>query len=85
MDALFFREDLLEDDFLGELNLHKNSYRAVYATLFNIIRAYNIYPLLIVKKLYPEGIEDLHALLKPSGMILCGRRLDEGNLLYLIN
>ena len=83
LDALFFREDLLEENFLGELNRYEDLYRAVYATLFNIIRAYNSYPLLIVKKLLLEVIKDVHALLKPSGMILCGRRLDEGNLLYL--
>jgi hypothetical protein len=83
MDALFFREDLLRKNFWEELLLYKELYKTVYATLFNIIRAYNSYPILIVNDLSLEAIKDLHALLKPSGVILCGKRLDEGRLNYL--
>jgi hypothetical protein len=83
MDSFFFREDLLGKDFWEELLTHRDSYKAVYATLFNVIRAYNSYPLLIVKEVPLEVIKDLHALLKPSGMVLRGMRLDERVLIYL--
>ncbi len=82
MDSFFFREDLLGRDFWEELRLHKDWYKAVYTTLFNIIRAYNSYPILIVKHFSPESTEDLQSL-KPSGVILFGKRLDEEELTYL--
>jgi hypothetical protein len=83
VDAIFVREDLLGKNFYEELLRHRDSYKAIYATLFNIIRAYNSYPLVILKELSLEAIGDLHALLKPRGIVLCGRRLDEGDLIFL--
>lgn len=83
MDALFIREDLLGENFSEELSRYKDSYKAIYTTLFNIIKAYSSYPLLIVKNLSLEAIKDLHDILKPNGMILCGKKLDEGVLIHL--
>lgn len=83
MDAFFIREDLLGKNFLEELSRYKDLYKAIYTTLFNIIKAYSSYPLLILKELSLEMIKDLHVLLKPSGVVLCGKRLSEGDLVYL--
>jgi hypothetical protein len=84
-DGIFIREDLLGRDFWEELGLFKDPYRAVYATLFNLIRAYNNYPILVVKDFPMEAIKELHTLLKPSAIVLCNKKLDEGELLSLKN
>lgn len=78
-DAVFIREELPGANFLGNLTLFKD----IYTTLFNIIRFYNSYPVLVVNNFELEGIPNLHDLLRPSGVILCGTRFSEDDLLYL--
>jgi hypothetical protein len=82
-DGVFIREDLLGNKFWEELGLFKDSYKAVYTTLFNLIRAYNNHPILVVKDFSLEAIKELHILLKPSAIVLCNKKLDEGELLFL--
>jgi hypothetical protein len=83
MDGIFIREDLLGRNFWEEFGLFKDSYKAVYTTLFNLIRAYNNYPILVVKDFSMEAIKELHTLLKPSAIVLCNKKLNEGELLSL--
>ena len=82
-DGIFIREDMLGKNFWEELELFKDSYKAVYTTLFNLIRAYNNFPILVVKDFSMEAIKKCHALLRPSAIVLCNKKLDEGELLYL--
>jgi len=79
IDAVFIREELPVANLLDNLTLVKD----VYTTLFNIIRFYNSYPVLVVKNFELEGIPNLHDLLRPDGVILCGNRFNEDDLLYL--
>lgn len=83
IDAVFVREDLLGAGYWEELMLLNKPYAAVYATLFNLVRYYNSYPVLIVKDFRLEVIEDLYKILRPSGVILCGKRVSEADLVYL--
>ncbi len=83
VDAVFFREDSLGASYWEELLTLNKPYAGIYTTLFNVIRYFNGYPLLIVKDLRLEVVEDLHKMLKPSGVILCGERVDEADLAYL--
>jgi hypothetical protein len=82
-DGIFIREDLLGKNFCEELGLFKDSYKAVYTTLFNLIRAYNNFPILVVKDFSTEAIKELYTLLRPSAIVLCNKKLDEGELLSL--
>jgi uroporphyrinogen decarboxylase len=79
IDAVFFREEITGISSLANLALVKD----IYATLFNIIRYYNGFPLLVVRNFELEGITKLHELLKPSGLVLCGNKLCEDSLRYL--
>ena len=67
----------------AELLAQEKAYTAVYATLFNLTRFYNMAGLLMVKG---QKIEDLAALSKklaPPGLILSGQRLNQKDLAYL--
>jgi hypothetical protein len=83
VDAVFFREDLLGTGYHDELLEHNKSYTDVYTTLFNLIRYYNSYPVLIVKENELDLIIDLQNMLGPSGIILLGKRVSDEDLLYL--
>lgn len=83
VDALFFREDLLAQEFVGELFQHKEAYKALYRTLFNIIRAFNGFPILVVKNCPLEEIKDVHGLLRPSSMVFLGDTFFENDLLFI--
>ena len=79
IDAVFIREELPGANFFANLK----PFEETYTMLFNIIRFYNSYPLLIVKNFELEGIQTLYDLLRPSGVILCGNRFNEEDLLFL--
>lgn len=83
IDAIFLREDLLGARYWEDLQSLNKPCIALYKTLFNVIRYYNSYPVLIVKDFGLEVIEDLYNILGPSGLILCGRRFNEADLIYL--
>jgi hypothetical protein len=83
VDAVFFREDLLNASYHDELLSRSQLYTAVYTTLFNLIRYYNAYPVLIVKDMELDSMADLHKMLGPSGLILLGKRLSDGDLMSL--
>jgi hypothetical protein len=80
VDALFFREDPLGQEFTEELFGHKEAYKALYATLFNIVRAFNGFPILVTRHLPVKAIRDVHALLKPAGMALLGDTFRDSDL-----
>jgi hypothetical protein len=83
VDAIIFREDPLGTEFTQEFELHKVAYKGVYTTLFNIVRAYNIFPVLITNKLPLERIKEIHGTLRPGGIILRGVDFDFDTLLFL--
>jgi len=83
VDAIIVREDLLAEKYYGELLAHEKAYTAVYATLFNLTRFYNVAGLVMVKG---QKLEDLAALsqkLGPNGLALSGQKLNEVDLTFL--
>lgn len=85
IDALFFREDLLGAEYPGELLSRNKPYATVYATLFNLIKYYNGYPVLIVKDIKFDSITELHKMIGPNGLILLGKRVSDDDLSNLKN
>jgi len=83
IDAVFFREDLLGTEYPAELLSRNKPYAAVYATLFNLIKYYNGYPVLIVKDIKFDFLTELHQMIGPSGLILLDKRVNDDDLAYL--
>jgi len=54
VDAVFFREDMLESGYRDELRAYRKTYTDVYMTLFNLVRYYNCSPVIIVKNITLE-------------------------------
>lgn len=79
IDAVFIGEETVGASFPNKVKLFPET----YTTLFNIIRYYNSYPVLIVRDCESEGIQNLCDFLRPSGIVLSGRRFNEDNLTYL--
>jgi hypothetical protein len=80
IDAVFFREDLLGKEYPAELLSRNKAYAAVYATLFNLIKYYNCYPVLIVKDIKFDFLSELHRAIAPSGICLLGKRFGDDDL-----
>ena len=83
IDALFFREDPLGRQFVEELFQNKEAYKALYGTLFNIVRAFNAFPVIVAKHLPLEAIKDVHGLLRPGSIVLLGDRLGNSDLGFI--
>jgi len=83
IDAVFFREDLLGKEYPAELLSRNKAYAAVYATLFNLIKYYNCYPMLVVKDIEFDFLSELQQTIAPSGVCLMGKRLSEDDLANL--
>ena len=83
IDALFFREELLAERFMDELGENKESYRSLYGTLFNIVRAFNAMPILVTENLPLEAVHEVQSLLKPSGIVLLGSLLGDNELIAI--
>jgi hypothetical protein len=83
IDALFFREELLAERFLDELAENKESYRSLYGTMFNIVRAFNAMPILVTENLPLEAVHEVQSLLKPSGIVLLGSVLSDTALIAI--
>jgi hypothetical protein len=83
IDAVFFREDLLGTEYPAELLSRNKDYAAVYATLFNLIKYYNCYPVLIVKDIEFDFLSELHRTIAPSGVCLLGKRFGDDDLANL--
>jgi hypothetical protein len=83
VDAVFFREDLLGAGYRDELLSRSQLYTGVYTTLFNLIKYYNSYPVLIVKESELDFITDLQKMLEPSGIILLGKKVSDDDLTHL--
>ncbi len=80
IDALFFREDPLGKQFVEELFQSKEAYKALYGTLFNIVKAFNAFPVIVAKHLPLKTIKDVHSLLRPSSIVLLGDRFGDSDL-----
>jgi hypothetical protein len=83
IDALFFREDPLGARFAEELFQNKEAYKSLYGTLFNIVRAFNAFPVVVVNCLPLKAIKDIFGLLRPGGIVLLGDKLGESDLSFI--
>ncbi|OGO14752.1 MAG: hypothetical protein A2Z02_06955 [Chloroflexi bacterium RBG_16_48_7] len=79
IDAVFVREETTGASFLKEVKLVKE----VYTTIFNIIRYYRSYPVLILSDFDLGDLPDLFDVLRPSGIVLRGLRFSKDDLNYL--
>ena len=80
IDAVFIREDILGEDFGAELEAFEDSYKAVYTTLCNIIRFFNIFSVIVTKDVDLEMLGDLSRMLRPNGLIPFGHQCTDGEL-----
>jgi hypothetical protein len=83
VDAIIVREDIMAEKYYGELLAYEKAYTAVYTTLFNLMRFYNVASLVMVKG---QKLEDLAALsqkLGPNGLVLSGQKLSETDLMFI--
>lgn len=76
IDALFFREDILGEQFMEILLKNQSALKGLYTTLFNIVQAFNAFPLIVADRLAVESIPDLHRTLRPYGVVLFGHKTD---------
>jgi hypothetical protein len=83
VDAVIIREDLLAEKYCEEFLVHEKAYTAVYATLFNLTRFYNLAGLLMVKGGKLEDVAALVQKLGPNGLILTGQKLGKADLMFL--
>jgi hypothetical protein len=83
IDALFFREDPSGKQFVEELFQSKEAYQSLYGTLFNIVRAFNAFPVIVTKHLPLNTIKDVHGLLRPSSIVLLGARFGDSDLNFI--
>lgn len=83
VDAVFFREDLLDNGYRDELLAHSKPYTDVYGTLFNLIKYYNCSPGFIMKNIELDFISELHGMIQPGGLILLGRKVSSDDMTYL--
>jgi hypothetical protein len=83
VDALFFREDPLGRHFVEELFQNKDAYKALYGTLFNVVRAFNAFPVVVAKHLPLEAVKDVHALVRPDSMVLLGDTFGDSDLGFI--
>ena len=84
IDAFFFREDTLGERFMPFLLKNQSVFKGLYTTLFNIVQAFNAFPLIMTDRLALKSIPDLYATLKPSGVVLFGLTADQAALSTLL-
>ncbi len=83
VDAVFFREDLLDNSYRDALLAHRKPYTDVYGTLFNLIKYYNCPPALIMKNIELDFISELSGMIRPGGLILLGRKVSPDDMTHL--
>ncbi|MEE8318814.1 MAG: uroporphyrinogen decarboxylase family protein [Dehalococcoidales bacterium] len=83
VDAVFFREDIIGTGYHDALLAHPAPYTAVYTTLFNLVRHYNNYPVLITRNFNLDSITDLHRMIGFTGLVLLGNKLDDDAMVFL--
>ena len=83
VDAIFFREDILDKDYIGELRIHGKPYIDVYKTLFNLVHFYNSSPAIIVKNMELNAIPQLHGMVQQDTLILLGANIGNDDMVYL--
>jgi hypothetical protein len=77
VDSVFFREDIIGEGIWGEIEPDQEIYGSVYRTLFNIVRFYNAYPVLVVRDINLDALRRLCEVLKPNGVVFLGRQFSE--------
>jgi hypothetical protein len=85
VDAVFFREDILDIGYRDELLAHSKPYTDAYTTLFNLTKYYNCFPALIVKNMEMSFITQLHEMIRPNGLIPLGKKIGEDDMAHLQN
>lgn len=83
VDAVFFREDILDNGYHDVLLANGKPYADAYTTLFNMVKYYNSFPALIVKNMEPSFITELCEMIKPGGLILTGKKVSNDDIVYL--
>jgi hypothetical protein len=83
VDAVFFREDLLDNAYCDELLAYRKTYADVYGTLFNLVRYYNCSPVIIVKNMMLDFISELYEMMRPGGLVLLGKKVSPDEMTYL--
>jgi len=83
VDAIFFREDILDTDYIGKLQVSNKPYANVYTTLFNLTKFYNCSPAIIVKNLELKAISEMHQVVQPDALILLGTNIGNDDMAYL--
>jgi hypothetical protein len=83
VDSVFFREDTIGERIWEEIESYRDLYTATYRTLFNIVRFYNAYPVLVVRDIHLEKFQRLCEVLKPSGAVILGKGLGKNDLEFL--
>lgn len=85
VDAIIIREDFLGEKYYEEFLAHEKAYTAVYATIFNLTRFYNLAGLLMVKGGKLEDLAVIVREINPGGLVLTGQEIDESGLNFLKN
>jgi hypothetical protein len=83
IDAVFFREDLLDSSYRDELRAHRMSYTDVYGTLFHLVKYHNSFPAIILKNMNLDFISELHDMIQPDGLVLLGKKVSPDDMAYL--
>ena len=83
VDAVFFREDLLDNAYRDELLAYRKAYADACGTLFNLVRYYNCSPVIIVKNVMLDFIGELHEMVRPGGLVLLGKKVSPDDMTYL--
>lgn len=80
VDAVFLREDRIGGDFWEDAGDLRGAFSNVYKTLFNIVRFFNAFPVVVLRGFAEESLKDLCRRLRPSGVVPLGTDLSESAL-----
>jgi hypothetical protein len=83
VDAVFLREDRIGGDFWEDAGDLREAFCSVYKTLFNIVRFFNGFPVVVLRGFAEENLKDLCRRLRPSGVVPLGTDLSESALALL--
>jgi len=83
VDAVFFREDILDKGYIDELQAHSKPYINIYTTLFNLTKFYSCSSAIIGKNLELKTIPELHQVVQPDAFILLGTNIGNDDMAYL--
>jgi hypothetical protein len=83
VDAVIIREEIAGEKYLEDLIANDKAYSAIYTTIFNLLKFYNIFSLLVVKEKDLEKVLVIGQKLKPNGIILNNLKFERNDLISL--